>query len=161
MPSTCTAAGHFSFIQSVQSKVTVMNWAAWAAVRSIGEAVTRTNSAEPDSVRDFLFSDRFELGGFKGRKVTTCSFCGKTSREVGPMVEGPGEVYVCHNCVELCQNITVPVIASGGLTNLDDIRRLCEVADEGIEGAITGRAIYEGSLDFKEAQDLADKLSAA
>ncbi len=43
--------------------------------------------------------------GFRGRKVTTCSFCGKTSREVGPMVEGPGEVYVCHNCVELCQNI--------------------------------------------------------
>lgn len=44
-------------------------------------------------------------GGFRGRKVTTCSFCGKTSREVGPMVEGPGEVYVCNNCVELCQNI--------------------------------------------------------
>ncbi len=44
-------------------------------------------------------------GGFKGRKVTTCSFCGKTSREVGPMVEGPGEVYICSNCVELCQNI--------------------------------------------------------
>ena len=43
--------------------------------------------------------------GFKGRKVTTCSFCGKTSREVGPMVEGPGEVYICSNCVELCQNI--------------------------------------------------------
>jgi len=44
-------------------------------------------------------------GGFRGRKVTTCSFCGKTSREVGPMVEGPGEVYICSNCVELCQNI--------------------------------------------------------
>ncbi len=44
-------------------------------------------------------------GGFRGRKVTTCSFCGKTSREVGPMVEGPGEVYICNNCVELCQNI--------------------------------------------------------
>ena len=43
--------------------------------------------------------------GFKGRKITTCSFCGKTSREVGPMVEGPGEVYICSNCVELCQNI--------------------------------------------------------
>ncbi|MFG0327137.1 MAG: ATP-dependent Clp protease ATP-binding subunit ClpX [Phycisphaerales bacterium JB037] len=44
-------------------------------------------------------------GGFRGRKVTTCSFCGKTSREVGPMVEGPNEVYVCSNCVDLCQNI--------------------------------------------------------
>jgi len=44
-------------------------------------------------------------GGFRGRRVTTCSFCGKTSREVGPMVEGPNEVYVCSNCTDLCQNI--------------------------------------------------------
>ncbi len=44
-------------------------------------------------------------GGFRGRKVTTCSFCGKTSREVGPMVEGPNDVYICANCTELCQNI--------------------------------------------------------
>ncbi|TVQ31919.1 MAG: ATP-dependent Clp protease ATP-binding subunit ClpX [Phycisphaeraceae bacterium] len=44
-------------------------------------------------------------GGFRGRKVTTCSFCGKTSREVGPMVEGPSDVYICSNCTDLCQNI--------------------------------------------------------
>ena len=44
-------------------------------------------------------------GGFKGRRVTTCSFCGKSSREVGPMVEGPQDVYICANCTELCQNI--------------------------------------------------------
>src|SRR3954471_2343793 len=43
--------------------------------------------------------------GFRGRRVTTCSFCGKTSREVGPMVEGPNEVYICSNCTDLCQNI--------------------------------------------------------
>ncbi|MBY0313209.1 MAG: ATP-dependent Clp protease ATP-binding subunit ClpX [Phycisphaerales bacterium] len=43
--------------------------------------------------------------GFRGRKVTTCSFCGKTSRDVGPMVEGPGDVYICANCTDLCQNI--------------------------------------------------------
>jgi ATP-dependent Clp protease ATP-binding subunit ClpX len=43
-------------------------------------------------------------GGFRGRKVTTCSFCGKTSRDVGPMVEGPN-VYICANCTDLCQNI--------------------------------------------------------
>ncbi len=43
--------------------------------------------------------------GFRGRKITTCSFCGKTSREVGPMVEGPNDVYICCNCVDLCQNI--------------------------------------------------------
>jgi len=44
-------------------------------------------------------------GTFKGRRVTTCSFCGKTSREVGPMVEGPSDVYICANCTDLCQNI--------------------------------------------------------
>ncbi|CAN5784214.1 ATP-dependent Clp protease ATP-binding subunit ClpX [soil metagenome] len=43
--------------------------------------------------------------GFKGRRLTTCSFCGKTSREVGPMVEGPNDVYVCSTCTDLCQNI--------------------------------------------------------
>ena len=37
--------------------------------------------------------------------MTTCSFCGKTSREVGPMVEGPSDVYICSNCTDLCQNI--------------------------------------------------------
>ena len=43
--------------------------------------------------------------GFRGRRVTTCSFCGKSSREVGPMVEGPSNVYICSNCTDLCQNI--------------------------------------------------------
>ena len=46
-----------------------------------------------------------DADGFKGRRVTTCSFCGKTSREVGPMVEGPNDVYICANCTDLCQNI--------------------------------------------------------
>src|SRR3982751_663836 len=44
-------------------------------------------------------------GGFRGRKVTNCSFCGKSSREVGLMVEGPNDIYICSNCTELCQNI--------------------------------------------------------
>ena len=43
--------------------------------------------------------------GFRGRRVTTCSFCGKTSREVGPMVEGPNDIYICSHCTDLCQNI--------------------------------------------------------
>ncbi len=62
--------------------------------------------------------------------------------------------------VALARSIVVPVIASGGIANLDDIRALCGVADEGIVGAITGRAIYEGSLDFQQAQSLADELAA-
>jgi phosphoribosylformimino-5-aminoimidazole carboxamide ribotide isomerase len=60
--------------------------------------------------------------------------------------------------VELARAIHIPVIASGGITNIDDIRALCAVADEGIIGAITGRAIYEGKLDLAEAQKLADEL---
>ena len=61
--------------------------------------------------------------------------------------------------VKLANAISIPVIASGGITNLDDIRRLCEVGDAGIVGAITGRAIYEGTLDFAAAQKLADELN--
>jgi len=60
--------------------------------------------------------------------------------------------------VRLAQSITIPVIASGGITNMDDIRALCAVYDEGIMGAITGRALYEGALDLAAAQELADEL---
>lgn len=59
--------------------------------------------------------------------------------------------------VRLCRAITIPVIASGGITNLADIRRLSEAKEEGIYGAITGRAIYENTLDFAQAQRLADQ----
>lgn len=57
--------------------------------------------------------------------------------------------------VHLAQALTIPVIASGGIGSLDDIRALCAVESEGIIGAITGRAIYEGSLDFAAARALA------
>lgn len=60
---------------------------------------------------------------------------------------------------KLAEALTVPVIASGGITNLDDIKNLCSIAYSGVSGAITGRAIYEGTLDFKAAQALADELN--
>lgn len=62
--------------------------------------------------------------------------------------------------VKLAQAISIPVIASGGLSSLDDIEKLCEVEDEGIEGVICGRAIYSGDLDFAQAQDFADAYGA-
>ena len=61
--------------------------------------------------------------------------------------------------VALARALTVPVIASGGITSLEDIKSLCKFEHEGITGAITGRAIYEGKLDFAAAQKLADELS--
>jgi phosphoribosylformimino-5-aminoimidazole carboxamide ribotide isomerase len=57
--------------------------------------------------------------------------------------------------VRLAQALVVPVIASGGLNGLDDIRKLREVEGEGITGCIAGRAIYEGKLDFAEAMKVA------
>ncbi len=61
--------------------------------------------------------------------------------------------------VDFAKELTIPLIASGGITNMDDIKNLCAVAEEGIMGAITGKAIYEGTLDFAEAQKLADDIS--
>lgn len=61
--------------------------------------------------------------------------------------------------VKLAQHVRVPVFASGGIAGIQDIEALCAVADEGIEGAILGRSIYEGTLDFQAAQDRADELN--
>ena len=63
--------------------------------------------------------------------------------------------------VNLARALIVPVIASGGINGLDDVRKLCAVEAEGIMGAVTGRAIYEGSLDFAAAQKLSEQLSIA
>ena len=59
--------------------------------------------------------------------------------------------------VKLANSMSSPVIASGGLSNMDDIRKLCAVEDEGVEGVICGRAIYSGDLDFAAAQAWADE----
>ncbi|MCW5655022.1 1-(5-phosphoribosyl)-5-[(5-phosphoribosylamino)methylideneamino]imidazole-4-carboxamide isomerase [Hydrogenophaga sp.] len=61
--------------------------------------------------------------------------------------------------VKLAQALSIPVIASGGLSNLEDIRALCAVEDEGVEGVICGRSIYSGDLNFEQAQQLADELN--
>ncbi len=58
--------------------------------------------------------------------------------------------------VAMAQASSIPVIASGGITNLEDIKALKAQAHKGICGAITGRAIYEGSLNVTEAQQICD-----
>jgi len=60
--------------------------------------------------------------------------------------------------VRLAQALSVPVIASGGLSGMADIEALCAVEDEGVEGVICGRSIYTGDLDFAAAQLRADEL---
>jgi phosphoribosylformimino-5-aminoimidazole carboxamide ribotide isomerase len=61
--------------------------------------------------------------------------------------------------VKLAQALSVPVIASGGLSNIRNIEELCAVEGEGVEGVICGRAIYTGDLDFTAAQKRADELN--
>uniref|UniRef100_A0A450YNT4 1-(5-phosphoribosyl)-5-[(5-phosphoribosylamino)methylideneamino] imidazole-4-carboxamide isomerase n=1 Tax=Candidatus Kentrum sp. TC TaxID=2126339 RepID=A0A450YNT4_9GAMM len=62
--------------------------------------------------------------------------------------------------VALARAIAIPVIAAGGIHTLDDIEALHQVADEGIVGAITGRAIYEGTLDFAEGRRMLERETA-
>jgi phosphoribosylformimino-5-aminoimidazole carboxamide ribotide isomerase len=59
--------------------------------------------------------------------------------------------------VKLAQSVTIPIYASGGIAGIADIEALCAVEDQGVQGAILGRALYEGQLDFVAAQALADR----
>ncbi|MBT3048423.1 MAG: 1-(5-phosphoribosyl)-5-[(5-phosphoribosylamino)methylideneamino]imidazole-4-carboxamide isomerase [gamma proteobacterium symbiont of Ctena orbiculata] len=59
----------------------------------------------------------------------------------------------------LANAVSTPVIASGGITHIGDIEMLCRAETTNIMGAITGRAIYEGTLDLAEGQKLADEIS--
>lgn len=104
----------------------------WAEVSDI-QATELAKRYEQDGVSSIVYTDIARDGMMQGVNVEATA---ALAREGG-----------------------LPVIASGGVTNLDDIRALCDVADSGILGAITGRAIYEGSLDVAEAQRLSDQLS--
>ena len=61
--------------------------------------------------------------------------------------------------VKLAQALTIPVFASGGLSGLADIEKLCAVEQEGVHGVICGRALYNGALDFAVAQKRVDELN--
>lgn len=100
----------------------------------------------PHRVEDL--ARRFEGDGVSAIVYTDI---GRDGMMTGPNVEATRA---------LARAIRIPVIASGGITNLDDIRALCAVAASGITGAITGRAIYAGTLDFAAGQRLADELTA-
>ncbi len=62
--------------------------------------------------------------------------------------------------VELAEAIHIPVIASGGVTSIDDIKNICSTDEEGIIGVIVGRALYEGTIDLAEAHQIASQHMA-
>jgi phosphoribosylformimino-5-aminoimidazole carboxamide ribotide isomerase len=100
--------------------------------------------AEVSDVKAIDLARRFENAGVSAIVYTDISRDG--------MMQGVN----AEATAALAESISIPVVASGGITNMDDIHRLLEVADSGIDSAITGRAIYEGTLDFAEAQRVAD-----
>lgn len=63
------------------------------------------------------------------------------------MLQGPN-----YNAIEeMLNTVKIPLIASGGIASLEDIKKLCRLESKGLIGAITGKALYEGTLDLKEA----------
>lgn len=58
----------------------------------------------------------------------------------------------------LAESVNIPIIASGGVTNMDDLIELQKIESSGVSGVITGRAIYEGSLDFAAGQRYLDQV---
>ena len=70
------------------------------------------------------------------------------------MMSGPN----IQGTVDLASSIHIPVIAAGGFTTLDDIKKICTTGEEGIRGVVLGRALYEGSLDLAETSKLVDEL---
>jgi len=103
----------------------------WAEISEI-EAVDLARRFAADGVSAIVYTDIDRDGMMQGVNVNATVAMARASR--------------------------IPVIASGGITNMDDIRNLQQVADSGILGAITGRAIYEGTLDIVEAQAYCDNI---
>jgi phosphoribosylformimino-5-aminoimidazole carboxamide ribotide isomerase len=101
----------------------------WAEVSSI-QAIDLAKQFKADGISAIVYTDIARDGMMQGVNVEATA---KLARDSG-----------------------LPIIASGGVTNLDDIHRLMAAKSDGIVGAITGRAIYEGTLDLGQAQALAD-----
>ena len=98
---------------------------------------------------------RFHVDDF-ARRVEDCGVEAIIHTDIGRdgMLEGVN----VEATERLARDVNVPVFASGGVRDLGDIRALCAAADAGIAGAIVGRALYEGTLDFAAAAELAGEL---
>ena len=90
------------------------------------------------------------------RRVEDCGVEAIVHTDVGRdgMLEGPN----VEATERLARLVNVPVFVSGGVRNLDDVRAVCAAAGAGVAGAVVGRALYEGALDFAAAAALAREL---
>ncbi|MGV6827034.1 MAG: 1-(5-phosphoribosyl)-5-[(5-phosphoribosylamino)methylideneamino]imidazole-4-carboxamide isomerase [bacterium] len=123
-------AGHI--IVGLDAKEGMVAINGWAEVTDVN-VVDLAKQFQDDGVSSIVYTD-----------------IGRDGMMTGPNVEAT---------TALAEAITIPVVASGGITNIGDIQALCEADTDNITAAITGRAIYEGTLDFAEGQKLADQLS--
>lgn len=105
--------------------------------------------AEASSVSAVSLAQRFENVGVSAIVYTDISRDG--------MMQGVNT----DATAELADAVSIPIIASGGVTAINDIESLCTQQHRGIAGAIVGRALYEGTLNLAEAQALADARDAA
>lgn len=102
--------------------------------------------AEVSSVSAIELAQKFEQAGVVAIVYTDISRDGMMK---GVNVEAT---------IELAKSINIPVIASGGVSDMEDIKALCAVEDAGITGTILGRSIYEGTIDLAEAHQYVDSL---
>ena len=105
----------------------------WAEISNV-KAVELAKRFEQDGVDSIIYTDIARDGMMQGVNI--------------------------EETVRMAEASSIPIIASGGITKIDDIRALHEVEDKGIIGAITGRAIYEGTLDLETAQKFCDEANA-
>jgi len=85
-------------------------------------------------------------GNSTTKKNAFCSFCRKSYRDVGPLVEGPGDVYICGECIELCQSILDQEKRRRGpskslFSEIPAPRKICEHLDEYVIGQTSAKRV--------------------
>ena len=98
------------------------------------------------SISAIELAKKFEQAGVSAIVYTDISRDGMMT---GPNIEATAE---------LAESISIPVIISGGMSNMDDVKNACSIEDKGVMGTILGRSIYEGTIDLQEAQAYVDSL---
>jgi phosphoribosylformimino-5-aminoimidazole carboxamide ribotide isomerase len=156
----------------IRNLATVESWLAEGIKRVIiGTAAVR----DPDFVKQAArkFPGQIAVGiDARAGKVAVAGWAEETQLEVlelARLFEDAGVAAIIYTDVErdgmlqglnldatiaLADAVSIPVIASGGLASIDDVRKLLEPRARKLEGAIAGRALYDGRLDARAALDL-------